>query len=243
MDVKVGNGAFMPDYEASRKLARSIAEVATGAGTPTTALLTDMNQCLANSAGNAVEVREAVEFLTGGPRNPRLESVTLALCTEALQTSGLASSAEDAHARLQQALSSGRAAERFAKMVTALGGPADFVENHRSYLPTAAVARHVMAGREGTVLAIDTRALGMCVVHLGGGRTNPSQDFDHGVGLTRVAALGQQISRHTPLAVVHARGEAAAARASAEIRAAYTLGDKAFVPKPEIYERIVPEGI
>ncbi len=89
MDVKVGSGAFMPTYALSEELAQAIVGVANGAGVRTTALLTDMNEVLASSAGNAVEVREAVRFLTGDYRNPRLLEVTMALCVEMLLSGGL----------------------------------------------------------------------------------------------------------------------------------------------------------
>jgi thymidine phosphorylase len=130
MDVKVGSGAFMPTYEASEELARSIAAVANGAGTKTTALLTDMNQVLASCAGNAVEVKEAIDFLTGAYRNPRLYAVTMGLCAEMLLLGGLATDEADARAKLNRVLDNGRAAEIFGKMVSGLGGPVDFVENY-----------------------------------------------------------------------------------------------------------------
>ncbi len=242
MDVKVGDGAFMPSHEASRDLAQSIADVATGAGTPTTALLTDMNQCLANSAGNAVEVREAIEFLTGGKRNPRLAQVTMALCAEVLQTGGLASDSEAAGTMLDDALDSGRAAEIFGRMVAALGGPADFVENPDRHLPAAPVSLPVYPKHAGVVTALATRELGMTVVRLGGGRTRSDQAIDHAVGLTEVIGLGEAAGPDRALAVVHARSEDDAARAAAELQAAIRIGESAPEPHPVIYERITPSS-
>ena len=116
----------MPTYDASEELAKSIVAVANGAGTKTTALLTDMNQVLASTAGNALEVREAVQFLTGEFRNPRLFEVTMALCAEMLVNSGLATDIEQAREKLQAVLDNGKAAECFGKMVAGLGGPEDF---------------------------------------------------------------------------------------------------------------------
>ncbi|WP_262373184.1 thymidine phosphorylase [Vibrio cholerae] len=115
MDVKVGSGAFMPTYEASEELAKSIVAVANGAGTNTTAILTDMNQVLASSAGNAVEVREAVRFLTGEYRNPRLLEVTMASCAEMLVLGKLAKNTAQAREKLQAVLDNGQAADRLAK--------------------------------------------------------------------------------------------------------------------------------
>ena len=119
MDVKVGSGAFMPTYELSAQLAEAIVGVANGAGVRTTALLTDMNQVLASSAGNAVEVREAVQFLTGEYRNPRLFDVTMALCVEMLISGKLAKDDAEARAKLQAVLDNGKAAEIFGRMVAA----------------------------------------------------------------------------------------------------------------------------
>ena len=110
MDVKVGSGAFMPTFEASEELAKSIVAVANGAGCRTSALLTDMNQVLASSAGNAVEVREAVRYLTGEYRNSRIHEVTMALCAEMLISAGLASDDGDARTKLQAVLDNGKAA-------------------------------------------------------------------------------------------------------------------------------------
>uniref|UniRef100_A0A914XSF0 Deoxyribose-phosphate aldolase n=21 Tax=root TaxID=1 RepID=A0A914XSF0_9BILA len=151
MDVKVGSGAFMPTYELSEALAEAIVGVANGAGVRTTALLTDMNQVLASSAGNAVEVREAVQFLTGEYRNPRLFDVTMALCVEMLISGKLAKDDAEARAKLQAVLDNGKAAEVFGRMVAAQKGPTDFVENYAKYLPTAMLTKAVYADTEGFV--------------------------------------------------------------------------------------------
>ena len=179
MDVKVGSGAFMPTYEQSEELAKSIVAVANGAGCRTTALLTDMNQVLATSAGNAVEVREAVRYLTGEYRHPRLHEVTMALCAEMLLSGGLAATETEARTKLQQVLDNGKAAEVFARMVAALGGPADFVENYDSHLEKAEIVRPVYASSSGIIQQIDTRALGMSVVALGGGRLRAADEIDY----------------------------------------------------------------
>ncbi|WP_333620640.1 thymidine phosphorylase, partial [Pantoea septica] len=204
MDVKVGSGAFMPTFEASLELAQAIVGVANGAGCTTTALLTDMNQVLASSAGNALEVREAVRFLTGAERNPRLLEVTLALCSEMLISGKLAASEEEARGKLQQVLDNGQAAEVFARMVAAQGGPADFVERHEAYLPQPTLSKAVYADRPGIVSSMDTRALGMAVVAMGGGRQRASDAIDYSVGLSETIALGERADGQRPLAIVHA---------------------------------------
>ncbi|MCG8708695.1 thymidine phosphorylase [Brenneria sp. 4F2] len=238
MDVKVGSGAFMPTYALSEQLAQAIVSVANNAGCRTSALLTDMNQVLASSAGNALEVREAVRFLTGEQRNPRLYEVTMALCEEMLLSGGLADSAADARRRLQAALDEGKAAEVFGRMTAAQCGPADFVENYARYLPVAMLSKPVFAERDGIVTAMDTRALGMAVVALGGGRRQASDSIDHSVGMNEMVCLGERVDSQRPLAVIHANTEAQWQNAANALRAAITLGDTPAEKTPVIYRRM-----
>ncbi|MCC8379789.1 thymidine phosphorylase [Xenorhabdus sp. PB30.3] len=233
MDVKVGSGAFMPTYEQSEQLAESIVAVANGAGCKTTALLTDMNQVLASSAGNALEVREAVQFLTGEYRNPRLFEVTMALSAEMLVSGKLAEDRDAAYRQLQAVLDNGKAAEIFGRMVAAQKGPVDFIENYDRYLPTASFSRPVFAEnniikKQSIVTAMDTRALGMAVVALGGGRRKASDPINYSVGLSDIIALGSEVNTDTPLMVIHANNEddwhmaAEAVRASLVFQQAHT---------------------
>ncbi len=236
LDVKSGSGAFMPTLERSRELAESLVAVANGAGTRTAALITDMNEPLASAAGNALEMRNAVEFLTGKHRDPRLLEVTLALSAAALELTGFTGNARHA---VHAALSTGKATEHFGKMVAMLGGPADFVEQMDARLEAAPIVRDVHAPQAGTVSAIDTRGVGMAVVALGGGRRMPTDTIDHAVGFDRLAGLGMKVDAGTPLARLHARDEAGAADAERRLIAAYTLGEKA-PSHPLIPERIEP---
>jgi len=238
MDVKVGSGAFMPTFEASHDLAQAIVGVANGAGCTTTALLTDMNQVLASSAGNALEVREAVRFLTGAERNPRLLEVTLALCSEMLISGKLAASEEEARGKLLQVLDSGQAAEVFARMVAAQGGPVDFVERHDAYLPQPMLSKAVYADRPGIVSSMDTRALGMAVVAMGGGRQRASDSIDYSVGMSDMITLGERADAQRPLAMVHASSEASWQQAAAAVKAAVTLSDSAPETTPVVYRRV-----
>ena len=224
MDVKVGSGAFMPTPEKSHELAKSIASVATQAGTPTTALLTDMSQPLAPCAGNAVEIVETLELLRGERPNSRVMQVTRELAVEMLMAGKLAKSREDALSQLEKALTSGAAAEVFARMVRELGGPGDFMERSDSYLAKANVVKPVYAEQSGNVLRIDTRAVGMSVVELGGGRLRNDASIDHSVGFSAIAELGTQVDSQQPLAFVHARSDEQADRAAAQLRAAITIG-------------------
>ncbi|CAG9410080.1 MULTISPECIES: thymidine phosphorylase [Providencia] len=238
MDVKVGSGAFMPTYEKSEQLAESIVQVANGAGCNTTALLTDMNEVLASSAGNAVEVREAVQFLTGEYRNPRLFEVTMALCVEMLVSGKLAANREEARQKLQAVLDNGQAAEVFGRMVAAQKGPKDFVENYNKYLPTAVLSKAVYAPQAGIITQMDTRALGMSVVTLGGGRRKATDPIDYSVGLSEIAALGSKVDTQTPLAIIHANSEKSWEDAAKEVRAAMIIGDKAPEATPMVYRQI-----
>ena len=238
MDVKVGSGAFMPTFAASEELAKSIVAVANGAGCRTSALLTDMNQVLASSAGNAVEVREAVRYLTGEYRNPRIHEVTMALCAEMLISAKLASDEQDARAKLQAVLDNGKAAEIFGRMVTGLGGPADFMERYDAYLPKAGIVRPVYATQSGFVTAMDTRELGLAVVAMGGGRRAAGDKLDYAVGLTDFIRLGQSVEADKPLALIHAQTEAQFAEAARMVQAAVKIGDTRPEALPEVYRRI-----
>ncbi|MGL5305095.1 MAG: thymidine phosphorylase [Aeromonas veronii] len=238
MDVKVGSGAFMPTFEASEELAKSIVAVANGAGCRTSALLTDMNQVLASSAGNAVEVREAVRYLTGEYRNPRIHEVTMALCAEMLISAGLASDERDARGKLQAVLDNGKAAEIFGHMVTGLGGPADFMERYDGYLPKAAIVRPVFAANSGFVTAMDTRELGLAVVAMGGGRRAAGDKLDYAVGLTDFIRLGQSVDADKPIAMIHAQTEEQYAQAASMVQAAVRIGGERPEALPEVYRRI-----
>jgi len=225
LDVKTGSGAFMRTLERSKDLAQSLVDVANGAGLKTSALITDMNEPLASAAGNGLEVRNAVEFLTGKHQDARLKEVTLALCAELALMTGTANNAAAASRLVEDALDSGRAAERFARMVAELGGPTDFVERMDDYLAPAPIVRDVFADGEGKAIDIDTRGVGMAVVALGGGRATPTDTIDHAVGFDRLAGLGTSLYAQTPIARIHARDEAPAADAEKRLKAAYRLGD------------------
>ncbi|KVH46991.1 thymidine phosphorylase [Burkholderia diffusa] len=237
MDVKVGSGAFMPTAGKSAELARSIVDVGNGAGMKTTAILTDMNQSLAPCAGNALEVACAIDYLTGKSRPARLHDVTMALSAQLLVTGGLTRDVAEARTMLLQALDSGAAAERFARMVAALGGPADLIEAPARHLARADVIVPVPSPASGVVKRVDCRALGLAVVALGGGRTRAEDAIDYRVGLTALAEIGRRVEAGQPLGYVHARGDAAAARAVEEVRQSYVLGETGDVP-PTIYEQI-----
>ena len=238
MDVKFGNGAFMEKPEDAEALARSLVEVANGAGVKTSALLTDMNQPLADAAGNSVEVANCIEFLAGRKAETRLEAVTIALGAEMLLNAGIVTDSNEGEARCRAVLSSGEAATYFARMVQALGGPADLLEHPARYLPKAPIEIPVLAASDGWLSSCRTRDLGMAVVDLGGGRRRPTDAIDHGVGLSRMLALGTQVNKGDLLALVHASDHDSGARAAQVVSAAYEISQVRPEPAPVVLKKI-----
>ncbi|KAB2885096.1 MAG: thymidine phosphorylase [Albidovulum sp.] len=238
LDVKVGSGAFMKTIEDARALAHALVDTANGAGCRTAALITDMDQPLASTAGNALEVIEAMETMTGAAVNQALWDVTVALGGEALALAGLAGDAGEGADAVEEALESGRAAECFGRMVAALGGPADFVERYPDRLPAARVVRDVVADRTGFIAHMDTEALGHAVVHLGGGRLKGGDRINPSVGLSEILPLGEPVEKGEAIARVHAASEAEAERAVAEVLAAIRLSGEEPDEPALIHERI-----
>ena len=232
MDVKVGSGAFMESMDKARELAKSIIATARTAKLATHAIITDMNEVLGTTAGNALEIDEAIRFLKNEHREPRLNEVVLALCAEMLLVGGVESDRDAAKARCDEVIASGRAAEVFGRMTAALGGPADFVEDHASYLPRAPVERPVYA--DGVLAALDTRAVGNAIIELGGGRRKVGEKLDLSVGFTRIAAVGTLLDSDRPLAVVHAATDADAEAAEKNLLAACRLSRETPEPRPVI---------
>jgi thymidine phosphorylase len=239
LNVTTGNGAFASSVSLAREISNSIVAVARGAGLPTTALITDMNQVLGRTAGNALEVEEAVAFLrTSEGRDARLEQVVLALAGEMLSIGGLAASPEAGRGLAKVALSDGRPAEIFQRMVSSLGGPEDFTARVREYLPAAPIRMACVPERSGVVTAIDTRSVGLVVLSLGGGRRRAEDTIDHSVGLTDVCAPGEEVGANRPLAIVHAASRDDADAACRSLRTAIQVGDQAPTQRPVIVERI-----
>lgn len=238
LDVKVGNGAFMQSVEDARNLARALVDVANGAGLPTTALITDMNQPLGDAAGNAVEIVNCLDFLAGRKAGTRLEKVVLTFAAEMLAQAGSATTLDEGEVLALAALSSGRAMEVFARMVSALGGPSDFVVRPSHYLPSAPVTLPVSAPRSGWLSSCATRDLGMVVVELGGGRRKPSDTVDAAVGISDILPLGTKVEKGEPVAIVHAASKEEAERAAEMITACYGIDDAATETGNVVLERI-----
>jgi thymidine phosphorylase len=226
--------------EQARALARSIIATAAGAGLESHALITDMNETLGLSAGNAVEIRESVAYLTNARREARLDAVVLALCAEMLLLAGIENKKQAALRRAESAVTSGKAAEIFGRMVAALGGPADLLERADHYLPAAPVTMPITPVENGYLAAVDARAVGNAIIELGGGRRRADDKLDLSVGFTDIAPIGTAVDRKRPLAVVHAASDADAQRAICALRAACTIA-AAPAPRPVIYETLVPD--
>jgi thymidine phosphorylase len=239
MDVKCGSGAFCDTEPMARDLAQSLVAVANQAGLPTVALITDMDRVLGRNVGNALEVIETVEYLKGeGERESRLHEVVMALAGEMVAAGGLAPSAVAGRARAQAALDDGRAAEIFARMIAALGGPEDFMQRPMEYLAHAPVVKRCAADRSGYIAGMNARQVGIAVVALGGGRSHADDAIDLSVGLTEFVDVGQRVRTGEPLCIVHADCEEDADEAIALVRAAVRIEDEAPRPRPVIMERV-----
>lgn len=241
MDVKTGSGAFASGMAMAEELAGSIVEVAGGAGLPATAVITDMNQVLGTTAGNALEVRESIDLLTGSAGDPRLVEVLTELAIE-MGLLGQLATGDNQRAELSrkvgEALSSGAAAEHFGRMVTALGGPADLVEKPEHYLGRAPVRHTVRVPAAGYVASVDTRAIGIAVIELGGGRRRVTDEIDHAVGLDHIRGIGEAVGPDQPLCIIHARDEDSARRAEEVILGAVSVQADRMKPGPAIIKHL-----
>ncbi|SNZ20697.1 thymidine phosphorylase [Cohaesibacter gelatinilyticus] len=237
LDVKSGSGAFMPSHEQSQILAKSLVTVANGAGVETSALLTDMNEPLATAAGNAIEMKNAVDFLTGDHIDPRNWEITVALGAEMLRIAKLVETFEDGVSKMEDAYRSGAATEKFSHMVTALGGSGDFVEKMDKYLTLAPKVVDIITPKAGYVEAINTRRIGIAVVELGGGRRKASDEIDHSVGLDNLAGIGDKIEQDQPIARVYAHTDDQVKRAMEMVQQAYQIGESK-IDSRAVYETI-----
>lgn len=239
MDIKVGNGAMMPSMEKATELANSIVNVAGGAGVKTRAVLTDMNQVLGCSAGNALEMFETVDYLTGRYRDTRLHEVTKQLACTMLLNSHIFSTESEAHAKIEQVLASGEAAERFNKLIFALGGPSDFIENPSAVMPKANVVKDIYAQSSGYLESMNVRDIGMSIVSMKGGRISNGERIDHSVGFDQIQPLGFKIEKGDIIARVHARSIEEAELTTQQYHAALTYSDKNIFDKRKVIYKII----
>ncbi|PTQ13077.1 thymidine phosphorylase [Sphingomonas oleivorans] len=238
MDIKIGSGAFMATEAEARLLSASILGTAAAMGLPARTLITDMGQTLGTTAGNAVEVGETIRYLKGD-RDPRLDEVVLALAAEMLLLGRLDADRDAARARAEAALTSGCAAETFARMVAALGGPTDLIDHPERRLAAAPVILPVFPEVAGHLVAVDGKAIGRTIIGLGGGRTRIADRIDPRVGFTHVAPIGAAVGPDRPLAMIHAATPESAARGLAEFRRACIVGEITPPQNPVVHAPVV----
>lgn len=237
LDVKWGRGAFMRTVELARELAQSMVAVGTRMGKGMAALITDMNQPLGRTAGNALEIVETVEALRGsGPAD--LMELTLALGARMLVLTRVARTEAEAQAALQKALSSGAAFERFQRMVTLQHGRADVLE-HPERLPAARLRKPLPAGRAGWIAAADAELIGKACVILGAGRTRTDEAVDGAVGASGIAKIGERVEKGQPLLTWHANDERRLAEAEAMARQAFEIREEPVASRPVITETVL----
>lgn len=237
LDVKVGRGAFLSRLEDARELARAMVGVGTTRGLSVTAVLSAMDRPLGRAIGNALEVREALECLSGdGPRDFR--DLCVELAAEMAVAGGVAAGVEEGRVRANETLAGGGPMERFMRLADAQGGALDPSRSDFG-LPIAPFTAVVAAVADGTVAAIDPLALGYGVIALGGGRTRQDQEIDPRVGFVLRVEVGDRIARGDPLAVVHsATREGLAIGAGAVTEAVRLAAGDAPAPLPLVLERV-----
>jgi pyrimidine-nucleoside phosphorylase len=219
LDVKVGNGAFMKSLEDARRLAGAMRDLGVEAGREVVCLITDMDQPLGSAVGNALEVREALETVRGrGPAD--FTALVLEASSRLLALSDLGIDADEGRRRAEAAMQDGTAEATWRRWLEAQGGTAD-----ESVLATAPVVREVTAARSGVVQQLGAIRVGNAALHLGAGRRTKEDTIDHAVGVVCHRKRGDGVEAGEVLAEVHARDEASADRAVAEVAAAYELGD------------------
>ncbi|MGD9639304.1 MAG: thymidine phosphorylase [Alphaproteobacteria bacterium] len=242
-DVKNGNGTFTATLEETTELAKSLVINANKIGLPTAAIISDMNQVMGHNAGNALEILECIEFLTGKRREARLQEIVTAACAEALVVSKLALNIDEAKAKIGEVLDNGKAAEAFAKMVASLGGDSNIIEKPEDKLPKAKYSKAIYPKEAGIVTSMNTRWFGLSVVHLGGGRLYLSQKLDYAAGFSEIAAVGERVDDNRPLAIAHAETEEACEMAVTHIRGAVNIGEEQIKTTPPIYQKITADDV
>ncbi|MDR2007449.1 MAG: thymidine phosphorylase [Alphaproteobacteria bacterium] len=240
MDIKTGSGAFMDSTEKAQALAQTIVGIANSANVPTTALITDMNECLSSNIGNSLEIAESIEYLTGVKREPKLHEIIVALATEMLTTTKIAANATEARAKIEETLNNGRAAEVFEKMVFALGGNSSILSNYKKVLPKSKYQKEIYLDKSGYITDLDNRSLGLTLVHLGGGRKTPEDKLDLSVGLENVAKIGAEVNKNTPFAILHYNNENQFSEISKILNNVVEVSDnkEAIKKIKPVYERI-----
>ena len=236
LDVKVGRGAFMKTEADATALAQLMVKIGHGVGRQVAAVISDMNQPLGNAVGNAVEVIEAIETLKGrGPADFVEHCYTVA--SELLWLAHAATSESDARAKLQTALQSGRALEKFGEWIEGQGGTRRVIDDY-GVLPRARIIEDVLAPREGCIAGINAEEVGLTVVDLGGGRTKKGDKVDLAVGVVFKHKIGERVARGEPLLTLHANERAKFNAARERLLAAYEFSDTP-PPSPSLIHQVI----
>ena len=238
LDVKAGSGAVMKNVKMATSLATEMVRIGEQSGCSTTALITNMDEPLAACAGNSLEVLTAMDCLTMRRIDKRLFDLTISLGGSLLKSAQVVTTLKEGENKIRESMEGGFAAEKFAKMVSALGGPVNFLERYKDLLPEAATIVEVKSNLEGFVSEIDVRRLGLTVVSLGGGRMRQDDKLDLSVGLDKFLPLGSKVSLGAVLARVHGRDETSVLKAVEEVRSAYKISNKSIDGKKIIIKRI-----
>ena len=225
LDVKTGNGAFMREFEDARKLAEMMASTGRAMGKRVIGLITDMNQPLGRWAGNAVETMEAIETLRGDLDGDFAE-LCLELAARMLVVGEVESDPEIARGKIVDAITSGRALERFRACVEAQGGDPRVLDDPK-LLPQANRQRAIAAGRAGFITGVETDEVGRVIMDWGGGRRRMEDKIDHSVGLRFHVKIGDRVNAGDPLITAHYNDESKFEEMSARLRAAYRIEDVA----------------
>ena len=237
-DIKVGSGTVISDIETGRLMANTLLNTAKSLGMSVTAVISDSHQVIGKSAGNAVEVEEAIEFLIGKHQDLRLMELVLSLGTEMLLAGKLITSYEEGKRRLRAALDSGEAAEKFSRMVMRLSGVGNILEKYHTILPKAPIIRPVFPDKEGYISSLDGKKIASCLVVMNAARISLDEIIDYRSGLSSCRSLGDFVDLDTPLAYIHAKDEASFAEVSEIIKEAFTISETAPEKAPVIYETL-----
>jgi len=237
LDVKVGNGSFNSTIDIARELSHSLVKVAQGAGLQCEAIVTDMNQVLGKSAGHILEISECINFLKNQEKETRLKKITYELIASILMMSQKLSK-EDAFEKIDSVMSNGRAAEKFEKMVHALGGPSDILSTHEKHLEISAIKKDIFSTKSGWLEKIKTRDLGLILIELGGGRKQVTDKINFNVGYNNVLRVGDKVESSLPLVTVYVKSESDYENVRKKIEECFIISDKKVNELPQIYEVI-----
>ena len=237
LDVKVGNGSFNDTRDVAVNLANSLVSVAKGAGLQCQAILTDMNQVLGWNAGHSLEIRECAEYLTNERKNKRLEKITNELIASILMMAKKFKK-QESYEKINQVLNNGKAAEKFNKMVYALGGPIDFLEKYNSHLQSSSYVGEIKADKAGSIHSIETRKLGLILIGLGGGRKQVHDKINYTVGYENVMSVGENVDTTTPLLKVHTSSQGDFDRVKDEIEKCFVISSNKSDSLDTIYQTI-----